>query len=112
MSVTKEDPSIEVKFNKENEGDAPSGLLADIIQKSLLSSDPLLQKALKQEQAFRAKTEVELTGLFASLGTLMSQQNPEQVKKDALEKLATDNELIIRLNKALEAYQPKDTQPK
>lgn len=115
MSASAKDVNVtlpEVKSSKENDGVSAQARLQDIIQKALQSDNPLLQKALKQEQAFRARTEEELHDLLSSIWKLMSEQNPEQAKKAALERLATDLELITSLNKALESYQPKDTQPK
>lgn len=114
MSTTTYDAKLEVKVTKESAQTSRDSQLTDVIKKALQSDSPILQKALKQEQGFRAKTEEELNDLLTATRKLMTEKNKEQVKKATLERLSTDLELVAHLNTALDsgAYKPKDTQPK
>ena len=111
MSSTAQDAKPEIKESKEKDEALRFSGLSDVIEKTLLSDNLLIQIVLKQEQAFRARIEEELNDLVASVRKLVSERNLEHVKKATLDKLATDLELLGILNEALTSYKPKDTQP-
>lgn len=112
MSSTAYDATREVKALLETDAINAKWRLQEVINKALQSDNPTLQHALKQEYAFRKRTEEELDELLKNIQKLMSEKDAQQVKKATLEKLATDLELVTLLNNAVVSYNSKDTQPK
>lgn len=88
--------------------------LKQVLREAILSKDPLVQQALKEERQLRERIEKEAAALLAAQQAVVLGKGTElvaaQVKKGVSEKLKTDAALLESLNKAASANS-KSTAP-
>lgn len=81
--------------------------LKDIIEKALMSKDPILQKAFEQEKNLRKRTANELEALCLAQKKAATKTEIEfkRVKEATAQTLQRDAELISKLDTALLSYE-------